>query len=57
MEISPRLCHVSRNLLAQLSHGREFHFVPQPFQETNLDLGLRSQLKRVKVQKMCLNGE
>ena len=57
LKVAPRLVHVSGNLLAQGIDGGELNLIAQPLQKVDLYLGLRSQLYRMEIQQMCLDGK
>src|SRR5947208_13777928 len=57
MEKPACLFYIARNLLAKSVDGREFDFIPQSLQKTNLHLCLWSQLNGMKIQQMRLDGK
>src|SRR5258708_177074 len=57
MKISARLLHVMRDLLAQGLDGRKLDLIAHAVEKTDLDFALRSQVNRMEVQQVRLDGK
>src|SRR5450432_3824166 len=57
MKITARLPYIAADLLAQSFDRWEFDFIPQAFEETNLNFGLGRQVNRMEIQQVRLDGE